>query len=246
MKQTALHYLATDKTMFFEYVRNSVSKDFASELDALIFAPENELIAFLDRAYAGANTSKTKLLMVTSNPANKTQIDVNSEAIEIQAMLQENDSIDFTICHNATFSKFANIVKNEKPNILHFSMHGSENGLLFQNDTKQAKQASALDISNIFKYFELNSITFDLVVLNACQTENIASKIKSALYVIYTTTDIKDAHAIAFSKAFYESIAKEKSNIQGAFEIAKIMAIHEGANENDFCIMKYATKNNYV
>jgi hypothetical protein len=96
-------------------------------------------------------------------------------------------------------------------------------------DTNGAKKfVSGAALANLFKIC-LQKFKIDLVILNACYSEEQAKAIFDAgiPYVIGMNTAIPDATAIEFSTGFYRSLAKD-NDISFAFDWAKGGILLEG------------------
>mgnify|MGYP001800895832 FL=1 len=92
-----------------------------------------------------------------------------------------------------------------KPQIVHFSGHGSGNdGLALEDEDGNLK---FVDTEALAKLFELFSTTIECVVLNACYSEVQASAIaKHIHYVIGMNQAIGDKAAIKFAAGFYNAL----------------------------------------
>jgi hypothetical protein len=76
-----------------------------------------------------------KILMLTANPAGTAILNLNDEHSAIVSKLQSVQN-NFSIIKKdtVTISLFKETIEEIKPDILHFSGHGHEDGLMVQND----------------------------------------------------------------------------------------------------------------
>ena len=101
-------------------------------------------------------------------------------------------------------------------------------GIYLLDTTGAKKFVSGLALANLFKIC-LQKFKIDLVILNACYSEEQAKAIFEAgvPYVIGMNTAIPDATAIEFSTGFYRSLSKD-NDIPFAFDWAKSGILLEG------------------
>ncbi len=110
------------------------------------------------------------------------------------------------------------MLQQYNPDILHFSGHGSPNGLLLEDITGGGKLISADVLEGVFK--TLNTCT-KLVVLNSCYAENQARAIATSVdCVIGMSSTVEDPAAISFAVGFYEALAFGR-DVQTAFELGR-------------------------
>jgi TPR repeat protein len=106
-----------------------------------------------------------------------------------------------------------------QPQIVHFSGHGGEDGLVLEGEDGNPHPVDAETLEEIFRVFAGD---IQVVLLNACfsftQAKAIANSIGCA---IGTRDEISDEAAIAFSASFYRAIGFGKS-VQAAFEQARL------------------------
>ncbi len=111
--------------------------------------------------------------------------------------------------HGITSEQFQNFVINENPHIVHYGGHGDSEGIVLEDENLEA------DI--LVGILELSE-NVQCVVLNACNSLEIAKKVSQHIpYVIATKDVIEDKTAIAFAKGFYLGIVSNKS-VEQAFK----------------------------
>jgi tetratricopeptide (TPR) repeat protein len=150
-----------------------------------------------------------------------------------------------------------------EPAIVHFSGHGSREGLVLEDTDGKKHIVAPQAIENLFSLF---SSHLECVILNACYSELQAIAIARYLpYVIGMNKAIGDPAAISYSRAFYSALGAGRT-IQFAHEIGR-NAIHlhalpdylipvllkgpgvneEGRSKDDiaaisYCVLKTASK----
>ena len=108
-----------------------------------------------------------------------------------------------------------------QPHIVHFSGHGSQEGIVLESSgnsftNNQASLVSANALSNLFNILKDN---INCVILNSCYSETQAEAIAEHINcVIGMNQSIGDIAAINFSSAFYRAIGFGRS-IKDAFNL---------------------------
>lgn len=191
---------------------------------------------------------KLKILMLTANPAGTTELNLNKEHARIAKELENApDRFLLRVKRSVNKTEFQQFTQLEKPYILHFSGHnegGEDGGIVVQDDEKRGEakiRPEALGV--LFKFLTKSvKIPIELVVLNACHSEEQAQAIANHVpYVIGTTVSIEDEAAIAFSVGFYFQLAIS-NDIELSYESGRTQSVLEGAQEKYFIIYKNGAK----
>ena len=149
---------------------------------------------------------KIKILFLSADPTNAGRLRLGNELSNIQAkILQAGLRDNFELLQpqmSVTTSNIQFELLEKKPQIVHFSGHGGDDGrLYFEDATGRAIPVSIMALGVLFKQLR-NHVS--CVVLNACysadQAEAIAKNIK---YVVGMSAPINDQAALAFAKGFY-------------------------------------------
>lgn len=149
-------------------------------------------------------------------------LDVESEAKEIRKAIQISkyrDSISITESYKTKTTEIIDLVLHNRPDIIHFSGHGSKKGLVFNDSEDNFQVIKNSDFSKIVKNLNYK---LKVIFLNACYSDN-QGKILSNYSdcVIGTTAEISDNGAILFASKFYEEIGNGNS-INQSFKIASM------------------------
>ena len=120
-------------------------------------------------------------------------------------------------------------LNEHKPQIVHFSGHGSETGeIVLMDRNRQVKTVSAEALKMLFTTLKDN---IRVVVLNACYSEKQAQAIAEVIdCVVGMSTAIGDDAAIIFAASFYRAIGFGRS-IKEAFDQGKTALMLEGIPE---------------
>jgi len=160
------------------------------------------------------------ILILAANPKYTSQLRLDQEMREIDNGLQRARRRDEFILRQkwaVRLRDFRRAMLDFKPNIVHFSGHGSaKEGIAFEDENGLVKFMSAEALSDFFKLF---ADTVECVVLNACYSEIQAKAIAEHIpYVIGMNKAIGDMAAIEFSVAFYDALGAGES-IEFAYKL---------------------------
>jgi hypothetical protein len=161
-----------------------------------------------------------KLLALLSNPDDEVKLRMDRELKEINARLSYKVLHDFDCKQLSAVNvdELPGVLIREKPDLLHFSGHGTKSQLCFEDKMGKSKNVSNEALENIFK--ETGKYITSLMI-NACNSATLAQKISVFIpHVIGFPDIIEDEYAEVFSKTFYEVLSLGH-NFGSAFELAK-------------------------
>ena len=133
-------------------------------------------------------------------------------------------------------SYFRELLFDYKPDVLHIFMHNSDkNGLYFQKSDQSVDYMTIEEFDDALQiYQEHSGGIFDLIILDACNTEEhgrIAQKYSST--VVCTTNALPDEVGVVYAREFYKYYFKE--NIQNpkiCHDNAVLTIKHESFKDN--------------
>lgn len=179
---------------------------------------------------ATANRQKVRILFVTANPLNTHPLELIKECNNVRdriALGEYGDQFDFDQRHEVSVSEMDKYLLDYKPQVLHFSGHGSNDGIIiFQDPNKESEETSIKALADLFRIVNgdknMNDDTkIKLVFLNACYSEKQAIAISKYVdCVVGMTTAVTDDAARIFAESFYQAIGFGKS-IKTAFELGR-------------------------
>lgn len=162
---------------------------------------------------------KLKILFLGANPINTTRIRIDKELREIEIglrMSKERESILLSQRWAMTPSLLQQAILDENPNIIHFSGHGEQEGIVLEDINGDNKIVNEQALEGLISLF---SDTIKCVVLNSCYSEKQALAISKHIpYVIGMKSAIPDKTAISFAIGFYRAIGAGK-DIQFAYKL---------------------------
>lgn len=167
-----------------------------------------------------------KLLALLSNPDGKVKLRMDIEMKSINARISPQVNHDF-YCRqvaNITIDELPGLLIAEKPEMLHFSGHGNQQQLCFENRQGQPHNISHEALTEIFAE---TGRFLNCLLINACNSLKLASMIKKYVpYVIGFPDFIEDELATAFSQTFYETLSQGLT-VPSCFRLAKAVIMTE-------------------
>ncbi|MFD3163392.1 CHAT domain-containing protein [Herpetosiphon sp. NSE202] len=210
------------------------------------FLPRNEPLPALSLA---ADTT-LKMLLAWAAPAELDQqlgysLNIAGEVAAIRQQLQpliDTKKVELIELAHVTGSRLNLAIEDHQPHVLHFIGHGIMNGnsgqLIFEDSNGKRKDFSALQLS-----IALEGSPIRLVVLNACQTGTVVTRLLGSIApalmavnvpaVVAMQASVADSAANVFASAFYRAFADFKP-IDECVSRARRMVIAEGINNVDW------------
>lgn len=169
------------------------------------------------------DTQKLKILFLASDPSNESRLHLGKELQSIRNKLKDNRHFEMKDHLATKHTDIMNEIMNYKPQIVHFSGHGTEEGeLMFEDEIGNSKSVPPDALATLF------SLTKDFVkcvIVNTCFSEKQAKSISQFTpVVIGTKSEISDEAAISFSTGFYTALNPDLSieSLDKAFNLGKI------------------------
>ena len=191
---------------------------------------------------------KLKILFMSADPLKDLALDEEYRAIEYAiAESPYRDLIELKAKLACRITDFVRVLNNEKPDILHFSGHGTgKKGLVFNNPHSETKinmnegeenqKMIGVDVvkaEHLEKLFATAQDNLKLVFLNACLSEEQAKEISKEIdFVIGMSDFIVDGTAIILAEQFYNSFASNQ-NIRNSFDQASLIVSIQRSDEED-------------
>jgi len=174
---------------------------------------------------------KITILFLAANPKNTDRLRLDEEVRTIDERLrlaQYRDRFNLEQQWAVRTGDILDAMLRYKPDIVHFSGHGSTDGaLVFEDASGAAKPVSAAALGALFKALE----GVRCVVLNACWSNTHATQIaKDVDCVIGMARSVSDDAAIGFAAGFYRSLGEGKS-VGKAFDLGKVQIMLDGGSE---------------
>jgi hypothetical protein len=177
---------------------------------------------------------RLKIVFFAANPRDQVQLDLAQEAREVEERLrktQHRDVIDFVTKWAVRPADLIEALNRERPQIIHFSGHGSDTDeLLFQDDFGRTKAVPKGALAATIKTV---SDEVRLILFNNCFSEEHAKEAVKHIEVSVGMTDsISDDAARMFAANFYASLGYGRS-VNTAFDQARAALMLEGIPEDE-------------
>lgn len=154
-----------------------------------------------------------KILILTANPKGTDSLSLGVEVRKIEEALQRARNRDrFEVIPRLAVRTIdlRRALLDHRPQIVHFSGHGAEKGLVLENDAGKIQLVSTEALARLFGAFEFGEI--ECVLLNACYSEVQAAAIHQYVdCVIGMHQPIGDRAAIQFAEGFYDALGAGSS-----------------------------------
>ncbi|MGD2088609.1 MAG: CHAT domain-containing protein [Candidatus Aminicenantes bacterium] len=161
---------------------------------------------------------RKKILILAANPKTTTWLSLDEEVREIEICLErakQREKFDIKSIWAVRFRDLRKALLDYKPQIVHFSGHGEEDGLILGNELGIGVTIPSKALSLLFS---LCSRHVECVILNACYSATQADAIKQHInYVIGAPGKINDRAAIEFSVGFYDALGAGET-VEDAFK----------------------------
>ncbi len=171
-------------------------------------------------ASSGASAKKVKILFLAAHPIGTPALRLDQEAREMDEALRKAEYRDhFGIVQQWALrvSDLESCLLRYKPDIVHFSGHGSPASEIILEDADGYSQAVPAEaLSRLFGIFQE---PVRCVVLNACFSEKQAQAIAGQIdCVIGMGKAVQDRSSLNFTAAFYQALGYGR-DVQSAFDL---------------------------
>lgn len=190
------------------------------------------------------DSSKIKILFLASNPLNTTRLRLDEEIRAIDYSLHQSkfrDKFDIRQHWAVRVIDLQSYLLRHKPDIVHFSGHGSKFSEIILEDNFGASHP--VSIHALSKLFSILKDNIRCVVLNACYSEQQATAIAQYIdCVIGMSKAIEDSTAISFATSFYQALGYGR-DVKTAFDLGCLQINLETLNVKDMPKLLTMTSN---
>jgi CHAT domain len=177
--------------------------------------------------------TKIKALFLAANPRSTNRLAIDEEMHAIEQKLRASEHRDALVFQSAWAVRpddLLQLLNQYQPHIVHFSGHGSGQGLSLAGDDGRDRLVTTRALKMLFTTLKDN---IRLVMLNACYSREQALALVEIIdCVIGMKESIHDDTAIVFASSFYRAIGFGRS-IQEAFDQGITSLLLEGIAEED-------------
>jgi hypothetical protein len=165
------------------------------------------------------------VLYLTANPDPNSPLRVDAEIRKVQEAVRGSvfrDNITIEYRPAADLNSLVNGLNDHRPQIVHFSGHGSISGLAVDSGKVGKPAVRALSFELLAKALSATDHPPTVVVLNSCESSAAGKLVLRTSDVVVTMrVPITDIAATAFAQRFYAAIASGQS-VKSAFEQGKV------------------------
>ena len=176
-------------------------------------------------------SAPVKVLFLAANPAMTTRLALDVEMREIEQKVRASkyrDALVFQLAWAVRPDDLLQLFNQHQPQIVHFSGHGSEQGLRFASEDGDVRLVATPVLKQLFAVCKG---TVRLVFLNACSSQAQAQALLETVdCVIGMKEAIHDVTAATFASSFYSAIGFGQS-VQTAFEQGIVALRLNGSTE---------------
>ena len=162
-----------------------------------------------------------RVLILSSDPRNADRLRLAQELRDLQVAIRGTRYPFSMNVHNEPCCRYSDItaaLDRFDPHVLHFSGHGAEDVLYFEDVQGIAKAVKKQALASVLRHQK----DLELVILNACFSLDQGQAFADAVgLAIVSEGSILDQDAIDFSREFYTALGHGQRSYTEAFERAK-------------------------
>lgn len=166
-----------------------------------------------------------RVRMLLASPSDLSPLHLDEEELVTLTALDgplARDRVDIVVDQRATYHDLFDVLASDRPHIVHFGGHGNTDAIAFVKEGMGTRDA--VPVSVVAEALRATTDPHDrprLVILNACKTASIAKALTEVVdFAIGMTHVIKNDRAIAFTRRFYDALARGRT-VRGAFDEAR-------------------------
>lgn len=167
----------------------------------------------------------SKILFLAANPSDISRLQLGLEYRRLKNELLKGRSRDmFEFLPPQFDMTVSELIRamNERPDIVHFSGHGNEEGIYVSDEQNKAQLMPLPALQRLFKPHQGH---IRLIVLNSCYSAEQAKEIsRFGMYVVGNNFKIADPASISFSEGLYNGLGEGKS-VEEAYNDAMIAVL---------------------
>jgi hypothetical protein len=166
-----------------------------------------------------------KILFLSANPRATVPLDLEQELRSLERELgavRHRDRIDLVARHAVQPDDLIRHVRTERPTVVHFSGHGTAEGILLRTDDGGYLPVTGESLQRFFK-----GRGVELVVLASCLSRPQAEQIATSVpMVVGTDGAVDDEAARRFSVAFYRTLGQGDTVTEALRDGRDAVALH--------------------
>lgn len=164
---------------------------------------------------------KLVVLFITANPDEGAPLRVDAEVRRVQEAIRASkfaESVQVEYRPAADLKTILDGLNDLQPQVVHFSGHGNEGGLLTDTGKIDDDASDELSYGLLGRALDATDNPPDVVVLNSCQSSEAKDEVLPKVrFLVSMNVPISDIAAAAFAPQFYAALASGQS-VQSAFK----------------------------
>jgi len=168
-----------------------------------------------DARQLSKSAAKLRIAYLTTNPVRDAVLRTDMEMRDVLKELQKSANrshVEVRHLPAARVEDLLDALNDFKPNVVHFSGHGGDSAVLFDNRDVDDDGGVELDFKVVHETISATHAPPQLLVFNACDTLNGADIfLKTVHAVVAMSNSITDSAATLFSTRFYAALASGQS-----------------------------------
>jgi hypothetical protein len=177
--------------------------------------------------------NKTKILFLGVNPMPETKLRLDYEIRAIEESLKrarQRDNFELVQKWAVTSQMLIQAVLETEPDIIHFAGHGTEDGIVLEDEIGKPKVVPTVGLNSLFKLFAAKS---KCIVFNSCYSKEQAKVIsRHVANVVGMNKAVPDNTAIKFATGFYQALGDGR-DFHFAYKIGLVSVKLEGIKGSD-------------
>jgi hypothetical protein len=228
-KELAMEINVTDENLRERLLMGAEGTRLFSELKAARpanlfsgFDPADDIMTRLrNQSAAIVGIPRIKILFLSAAPTDKASLRLDKELREIEdgikTIVEKKRDLIITQKHATRALDILPSLLDHTSDVIHFSGHGTADGLSFEDENGREK---IINPDNLAAFIKGIGSPVKCAVFNACFTDGLYAKIAPYIEIAIGYRDeLDDEAAIAFSRAFYQSLAAGQSYVE-SFNLA--------------------------
>lgn len=149
------------------------------------------------------------ILLVAGRPWDQCFLNIELQLARIEQAFHRYGGVLWTVVRsdNCTTPQLQAALATYKPSILHISGHGSDEGLVLEDNNRRSSLCDVDELAWILEHASTQSLHH--VVCNCCHSASWGQEIAEFVDVIAMEGFVGDSDAAAFSTTLYKALAED-------------------------------------
>jgi internalin A len=214
-----------------KYIENNRPKIVCDQsFQDVMIAP---LLDGIQNPLLNTQNGKVEILFLAANPKNTQALELDKEVELLREVIESGkhqSSIEIDQRWEVSYDKLQQSILKMSPQIVHFSGHGLEKGLILEKADGKHEIADAKTLAGLFAPLKDEIVC---VILNACYSEHQAKEIAAYIpFVVGMNTAISDKAAMLFTKGFYRGLSN-RLDVEFAYNMGMNLVQSERPDQLD-------------